>query len=366
MNSRLFHIPFLIVTLFTSCQKKAERTSPHVAPITEAIFASGHVESKDQFVLTAFSEGYLQKEWVSENDRVSEGQLLFTLDNTTASIEQNAAARNLQLAIQNASENSPTRLQLQAELSSATEKLRNDSLQYQRLKRLYQTNTVSKVELENAELAYKNSMNSVKSINENIQSVDITLKQNLITSQSQYQTSSAGREFFLLKSTGNYKVYRILKHEGELARKGEAIALLGHPDSLLLVLMVDETGIRKVKEGQRVIVELNTHQGQTFTATIRKIYPYFDEETQSYKVEATFDKQPPGIIAGTLIQANVIVATNARAMLIPRSFLTPDEKVIVDRNGKPDTTAIKVGILSTEWVEVVEGLTMQDKIIKAN
>lgn len=365
MNSRLLYI-LLLVTLFTSCKKKAERTSPHVAPITEAIFASGHIESKDQYVLTAFSEGYLQKKWVRENDRVSEGQLLFTLDNTTASIEQNAAARNLQLAIQNASENSPTRLQLQAELSTAKERLRNDSIQSQRLKRLYETNTVSKVELESAELAYRNSMNSVKSISENIQSVDITLKQNLITSQSQFQTSTAGQKYFLLRSTGNYRIYRVLKHEGELARKGEAIALLGHPDSLLLVLMVDETGIRKVKEGQHVIVELNTHQGQTFPATISKIYPYFDEETQSYKVEATFVKQPTGVIAGTLIQANIIVATNSKATLIPRSFLTPDEKVIIDRNGKPDTTAIKVGILSTEWVEVVDGLTVQDKIIKAN
>jgi multidrug efflux pump subunit AcrA (membrane-fusion protein) len=365
MNSRLLYI-LLFVTIFTACKKKAAQTSPHIASITEAIFASGHIEPKDQFVLTAFSEGYLQKEWVRENDRVSEGQLLFTLDNTTASIEQNAAARNLQLAIQNASENSPARLQLQAELAAAKERLQGDSLQYVRLKRLYETNTVSKVELENAELAYKNSVNAVKSINENIQSTDITLQQNLINSQSQYQTSSAGQKYFLLRSTGNCRVYRVLKHEGELTRKGEAVALLGHPDSLLLVLMVDETGIRKVKEGQQALVELNTHQGQTFPATISRIYPYFDEETQSYKVEATFDKQPSGIIAGTLIQANIVVATNSKAMLIPRSFLTPDEKVILDRDGKPDTTAIKVGILSTEWVEVVEGLTVQDKIIKAN
>ena len=365
MKHQLISIAVLMV-LFTACKSKTETTSPIIKPITDAVFASGHIESSDQFILTSFSDGFLRNAWVKENDLANRGQPLFTLDNTNASIEQTAATKNLQLAIQNASENSPTLLQLKAELANAQRKLVNDSLQYLRLKRLLETKTVAKVEFETAQLAYESAVSTVGSINENIRSVNITLQQNLINSQSQYQSSVAGNKYYMLKSNGYYRIYRVLKKEGELIRRGEAVALLGHPDSLLVMLTVDETGIGKVKTGQQVLVELNTHPEKIFAATITKIYPYFDEETQSYKIEASFNKQPSGIIAGTLLQANIIVATKSKAMLIPRAYLTPDEKVIIEHGKKADTTAIKTGIISTDWVEVLEGLTVQDKLIKAN
>lgn len=355
-----------LMTLFTACRNKTEVISPIIAPITDAVFASGHIEPVDQFTLTAFSEGYLQRAWVKENDVAQKTQLLFTLDNTNASIEETAAAKNLKLAIQNASRNSPTLSQIQAELYNAQKKLANDSAQYERMKRLYKTKSVAEVEFETAQLAYESSASTVKSIEENLQATNITLQQNLINSQKQYLSSAAGSKYFLLTAKERQKVYRVLKKEGELIRKGDAVALLGHPDSLLIMLTVDETGISKVKAGQQVLVELNTHPGAMFPATVATIYPYFDEETQAYKVEAFFNKQPSGIIAGTLLQANIIVATKSKTILIPRAYLTPDEKVILEHGRKADTTTIKTGIISTEWVEVLEGLTVRDKLIKAN
>jgi multidrug efflux pump subunit AcrA (membrane-fusion protein) len=356
----------LLSIIITGCRNKTETTSPVIAPITDAVFASGHVEAADQFTLAAFSDGFLQDTWIKENDNVQAGQILFTLDNTTSSIEQAAAAENLRLASQNASDNSPTLMSLRAELANAQQKLQNDSVQYWRMKRLYETNTVSAVEFEGALLAYENDKNTVQSIAENIASAKLTLQQDLIHSQSQYKTSVAGNNYFILKSPGNYKIYRIEKNDGELIRKGEAIALLGHPDSLGIVLMVDETGITKVRTGHKVLIELNTHPEQIYTGIITTIYPYFDEEKQSYKVEASFEKRPSNIIAGTLLQANIIVAQDDQAMLIPRAYLTADKKVIIRRNRNADTIAIKTGIISTDWVEVKEGLTLQDELIKAN
>jgi len=365
MRQAAYYISILFI-IVTGCRSKTETTSPVMAPITDAVFASGHVEAAHQFTLTAFSDGFLQGTWIKENDNVHAGQVLFTLDNTTTSIEQTAAAQKLRLAIQNASDASPTLLSLQADLATARQKLQKDSLQYGRMNRLYETHTVSALELESAQLAYENSKNTVQSITETIASTKLTLQQNLINSQSQYKASVAGNNYFTLKSPGTYKIYRIEKNDGELIRKGEAIALLGHPDSLLIVLMVDETGINKVRMGQKVLIELNTHPDQLFTGIITTIYPYFDEATQSYKVEASFEKGPASIIAGTLLQANIIVAQHEKTMLIPRAYLTADEKVIIKRNRSADTTAIKTGIISTDWVEVKEGLSLQDELIKAN
>ncbi|MDJ1505350.1 hypothetical protein [Xanthocytophaga agilis] len=44
-----------------SGKKKKEWVSPSIAPITEAVFATGYVEPVHFFTLTAFNEGYLKK-----------------------------------------------------------------------------------------------------------------------------------------------------------------------------------------------------------------------------------------------------------------------------------------------------------------
>lgn len=365
MKIRIHYI-IISIGVLIGCKKKPEVTAPVLAAITDAVYASGHIEAVDQFVLTSYSEGYLKTAWVEENDIVVPGQVLFTLDNARGDIEEAAAAQNLQLAISNASENSPTLQQLYAELATARQKRTNDSINYLRMKRLLETNTVAKVDVEHAELAFEDAINSVRSIIENIESIKITLKQNLINSRSHYNSSVAGNSYFQLQSTRDCKVYKVMKREGELIRKGEATALLGHPDSLVVVLSVDETGIAKVKDGQQVLVELNTHPEKIYAARVTKIYPYFEESTQSYTVEAAFDNQPSGVLAGTLLQANIITASQQQALVIPRMFLTPDERVVVKRGNHSDTVAIRTGIVSTEWVEVLGGISTQDKLVKVN
>jgi hypothetical protein len=40
------------------------------------------------------------------------------------------------------------------------------------------------------------------------------------------------------------------------------------------------------------------------------------------------------------------------------------DRVLVKRDKTPDTVSIKTGISSDEWVEVLSGLTINDKIAK--
>jgi multidrug efflux pump subunit AcrA (membrane-fusion protein) len=353
----------IFLSLF-SCKEKAEWVKPINAPITESVFASGHIEPVQQFMLTSISEGYLQRAFVREDDVVEAGQLLFMLDNRSTTIEETASEKNLQLAIQNASPNSPTLGKLKNDLASAQQKLAVDSLQYARLKRLFETNTVAKIELDNARLAYENGVNTVKAIRENINATHLNLQQALIQAQSQYQTSVTGNTYFSLKSPDHLKVYQVLKKQGELVRKGEAVSLLGHPDSLSIVLMVDETAISKIQLQQKVLIELNTLKGKAYMGHVSRIYPYFDQESQAYKVEAFFDEMPKGLIAGTLLQANIIVDHKENAMLIPRASLSPEGEVVVNGKNGNKTVKINAGIISTEWVEILGGINKEDEVLK--
>lgn len=355
----------LILSLFSSCKQKEVWVKPVKAPITEAIFCSGHIEPAHQVILTSVSEGYLQNAAVQESDVVDGNQVLFYLDNQTSNIEEVAARENLRIAALNASRDSPVLQKLTNDLQAARQKLATDSLQYERLKKLFETRSVAEADLDNMRLQFLTDVNNVKSLEENIEATQLSLNQTLVAARSQYLSAAAGNGYYSLRAPHLARIYRIFKKEGELVRRGEAVALLGHPDSLLVVLMVDEAGISKVRVGQKVLVELNTHRGENLAAKVVKVYPYFDNETQSFKVEATLDKQPGVLIAGTLLQANIIVGSKEQAMLIPRACLGPDGHVQVKMDGKVTKAAIKTGIVSTDWVEVLSGLDPATLVLKA-
>lgn len=355
----------LASVLFTACkQKQLNWVQPVMAPITEAVFASGHLEAQDQFTLTAFSDGYIKQVLVKENDTVHKNQLLFIQDNTNPAIQQKAATENLAISRRNASDQSPALEQLYASLATANDQLAVNKTQLDRLTRLYATRSVAKTELDNAQLAYDNVVQMIRSIGQEIEATKLSLQKELVNSRSQYETAAASMQYLQLRSPGNYKVYQVLRNQGELLRKGDAVALLGDPTRLIAVLDIDENGIAKVKTGMKVLVQLNTEKNKTYPASISRLYPYFDDKTQSYKAEAIFDTTS-SFIAGSLLQANVIVQQKENVMLIPRSCLSPDGKVIVQSTKGQDTLSIRTGIVSTEWVEVTGGLDPSQKVLKA-
>ncbi|MFT3823827.1 MAG: HlyD family efflux transporter periplasmic adaptor subunit [Chitinophagaceae bacterium] len=364
MNRTLIAV-CLLLTVSAACkQKKIETASPVIAPITEAVFAPGRIESTDQFTLTALNDGYIKSVPVQEGDPVKNGQVLFVQDNASALIQQKTASENLQIAQEQASATSAVLQQLQSQLASAQQKLQNDKTQLDRLQRLYSTHSVAKIDLDNAQLTYNNSVNSVAGLEQNIAATKLNLKQTVVNSRSQQQTATVNAGYYNIKSPGNYRIYSLLKKNGELVRRGEAVAILGKND-LHVVLDIDEASISKIQLQQKVLVELNTEKGNTYTANVSKIYPQYDASAQAYTVEASFDTIPPQLINGTLLQANIIVAKKGKALLIPRNCYSADGKVLIQREKSIDTVTIKAGIISTDWVEVLGGISEKDKLVKA-
>lgn len=363
MKKQLIYIASLSI-LAASCKPKYDTTSPKTGPVMEAVFASGSIEPKDAYTLTSISDGFITKAYVTEGDMVKDGQLLFRLDNRQQNTQVAIAENNLEYAKLNASGSAPALLQIKAQIDAARIKLEADSMTLARITRLAATQSASQQDLDNATVAYRSSLSSYKSLQENYRATADRAKQDLANTQAQLQNARAGNQYYDLKAIGNGKVYEIFKKQGDLVKRGDKVAMLGNPDSIFIYLDIDEAGIGKLQVGQEVLVELNTKKGHTLQAEISRIYPYFNETSQSYKVEATFKSQPAGLISGTQLQANIVTQRKENALLIPRVYVMPDNKVVVQKGDKYDTAKITTGIVSDEWVEVLSGLTASDKIAK--
>ena len=153
------NIALLIVLLLsvTSCKPKYDETSPKIAPVTEAVFASGVIEPKDAYTVTSLFDGYIVRSYVAENDLVKDGQLLFQLDNRQQRTQVAIAATNMEFAKINAAPNSPDLLQQKAQIEVARVKMLNDSINLSRNESLLTSNSVSRQDVDNARMNYQSS-----------------------------------------------------------------------------------------------------------------------------------------------------------------------------------------------------------------
>lgn len=348
----------------TACKPKYDEVAPKMAPVTEAVFASGSIEPKDAYTLTSLSDGFIVKSYVTENDLVRDGQLLFQLDNRQQTTQVKIARTNEQYARINEGNGSPALLQIKAQLDAAKAKAQTDSMTLARYEKLYTTNSVSKQDLDNARFNYISSQSGYQGNVENYRSTENKVRQDLSNTQAALQNAQAGNQYYVLVAIGPSKVYQIFKKQGDLVRKGDQVAQLGNPDSIVINLDVDEASISKVQLGHQVLVELNTEKNKTYEARVTKVYPHFNDQSQSYKVEARFLQEMPHLISGTQLQANIVTNKKENALLIPHVYVLTGNRVLVKKDKKIDTVAITTGIISDEWVEVLSGLTTNDKVVK--
>jgi multidrug efflux pump subunit AcrA (membrane-fusion protein) len=119
-------------------------------------------------------------------------------------------------------------------------------------------------------------------------------------------------------------------------------------------LDVDESSIASVRPGQSVQLQLNTRNGVNFRGIVTEVLPAFDERTQAFRVKVRALDPPTPAFAGTQLQANIETRTSRKALLIPRRYLTAANQVWI--KGSPAPVTPKLGIVGSEWVEILAGI----------
>lgn len=339
--------------LLNSCGKNTKTVKPERKNITETVFASGVLVPDDQYNLTAQSDGYIINLNFDEGDIVKGGDLMAVIDNKTYDINSQSADLLLKIAQSNTSPNAPALKQIEANMKAAQIKMNQDKQQAERYKKLYESNSVSKLEYENMQLAYENSKANFLSLQENYKLQKQIAKQQLISQQSQSGVNRVLKGNNELRAVVGGRVFIRYKELGDYVRRGEVIAVIGNPSNLYAKLSIDESSISKIKLNQDVIIQLNTLKNKNFNAKITEIYPAFDKQTQSFYCRADFTDSLSFLISGTQLQANIVVGKKENALVIPRNYLYYGNMVDVKGEGQ---VKISTGIISTEWVEILGGI----------
>lgn len=346
---------------FFSCGKKTEKAIVQRKDITEMVFATGSLKADDEYLVAAQADGYLKTLNFEEGDVINAGKVLAVIDNKQSLVNVNQSGKLLAIAKANASENAPLIQQIRININLAKEKLKQDELQAERFRKLLETNSIAKVELENAALAVLNTKANIKALEEQMANLQVNANQQVIIQQQQNEVSNAVADYNQIIAYVSGKVYKKRKQLGDYVKKGDVIAVIGNPNKIYANLSIDESNMSKIKLGQSVVIQLNTNAQKTYKAQLAEILPAFDEATQSFFVKAFFAENLDFTIVGTQLQANILIAEKKNALVIPRAYLGYGNKVL-DKDKK--VVLVKTGIVSTDWAEITGGLSENETILK--
>lgn len=363
MTTKKILLLLLLLTIITiGCKSQKEGgVRPIRKDIDEIVFASGTLESDDRYNLTAQTEGNIISLFIEEGKFMPSGATAAIIDNPTSLINTSQAKEQLEIARYNTTDNAPMLKQMKANITAAEDRLSQDILQEQRYQKLYDQQSATKAELEKYQLNTKNSRASLQALQAQYKTLQQQNKQQYIQQKGNVDVSMANQNNNILRIINGGKIYKKLKQKGDYVRRGDVIAIIANENLLYAKLNIDENSIDKVAVGQYVGIRLNTQKNKVYSGRISEILPQFDEPSQSFIAKVHFDTLPDFTINGTQLEANILINTKKNALLIPRNYMYYGNKVqLKDHDAM---TTIVPGIISTDYVEVLQGIHESDVIV---
>ena len=347
----------LTLGLLASCRDKAEHVKPVWSAISESVYAAGTVKSGRQYQAFASAGGIIQTVFVREGDSVRVGMPVLSIASDVQQLNQENAALAARYADVSANQSQLADARQRIDLQRRT--MQNDLLQRTRQRELWQQTIGTKLALEQKELAYDGSRAAYESAVLNYQTLQKQLDFGAAQARKNLQIAQRQARDFVLRSKINGLVYQLYREKGESVTPQTPLALLGDARHFVLEMQVDESDIVKIRPGQLVLATLDSYKGQVFTARVSTISPMMNTDSRTFQVDAAFVRQPPVLYPFVSFEANIVLQTKPKALLIPRRLLVDDSTV---RKADRKLARVKTGLRDYQQVEILTGLTPADEL----
>lgn len=152
------------------------------------------------------------------------------------------------------------------------------------------------------------------------------------------------------------------------------IATVADLSNLEIYLTVDETDIGSIKKGARVDFTVDAHPGKTYTGTVSDIalgtkgnMGTTSSTVVYYTVKVAIPESEASDFFPTMTaRATIYGDEQTNVLVVPLAAVRTDkvgEYVYVIKNGKPERTSVTTGITGESTIEITKGLNEGDEIV---
>ncbi|MBI2271628.1 MAG: efflux RND transporter periplasmic adaptor subunit [Bacteroidetes bacterium] len=354
---------FIVATTLASCKRSASTTMAVRKDLTQAVYASGKIYPLNDYKVISKLPGYIERIHVSVGDSVKIGQALVTIKSEVSTLNVDVAKNQLQLAEQNAGDNSPLLMALKQDVVAARSKYELDSANYTRYTNLLKDNAASKAQFDQSKTQFEISKQLFLKAANNYMTTRDRVRTEYGNAKLQYEAQLSNKSDYIIASLVNGKVYDIIPKEGELVSSQNVIMEVGDISNYEVELSVDEMDISLLKKGQDIVYVIDAYKELTLRGKVMEAYPRINQVNKTSKIVASIEL--PGsvnVYSGMSVEGNIIIAEKKNALVIPREFLIDSRKVKINSSG--ELREIKKGAEDLQFVEVLEGLDESTEIVK--
>lgn len=321
-----------------------EIESPFISSVEKKTVVTGKVIPEDEVEIKPQISGIIETLFVEEGDQVKTGDLLAKVKVVPNEQSLNSAKGRLE----------NTKIVLQ-----------NAEVAYKRNKALYEKEIISRQEFESAELRYNQAQQDVANAASDLQIIRLGSAGGSTTANTNVRATVPGTILEIPVKEGDQVI------ESNTFNNGTSIATIADLNKMIFEGKVDEAEVGKLKVGMPLEVSLGAIEDQKFEARLKFIAPKGNEEQGAvqfiiegdvYLNDSTF------VRAGYSANASLILERKDSILVIPESLLQFEQDSEIPfvelqlEDQKFEKKEIETGISDGINIEVISGLTLEDKI----
>ena len=328
--------------------------------ITETVSASGKIQPEVEVKISPDVSGEIVALLVKEGDRVEKGDLLIKIkpDIYKSILERSKASLNT----------------AKANLAKSQAQLTESEARFNRNKHLYNEDAISLSEFEQIEAAYKVAALNVESSQYAVSSAEASLNEaegNL--NKTSIYAPVAGTISLLNVELGERVV-------GTGQMSGTELLRLADLSAMEVAVEVNENDIVRVNLNDTSIIEVDAFLGEEFTGIVTEIANSANVSGVSADQVTNFEVKirildntnfRPGMTASVEVQTKLVkdvISVPIQAVTTRKDTADSDNKkvecVFKYEDNKAKFTIVKTGIQNDKFIQVLQGLSDSDVVIK--
>ena len=315
-----------------------------ITSIEKKTVATGKVIPEDEVEVKPQVQGILESLFVEEGDFVQEGQLLAKIKVVADEGQLNSA---------------------KGRLANAKIVLKNSEIEYKRNKSLFEKEIISQQEFQTAELNYNRAKQDVNNAQSDYEIIKLGSAGGSASANTNVRATVSGTVLELPVKEGGQVI------ASNAFNAGTTIAIIADLKKMIFEGKVDEAEVGKMKIGMPLDVSLAAIQDKTFDAKLKFIAPKGNEEQGAvqFKIEGDVTLDDDFFVrAGYSANAALILERKDSILALPEALLqfdkTTEQAYVEIQVGeqKFERKDIEIGISDGINVEVISGITLEDKI----
>jgi RND family efflux transporter MFP subunit len=308
--------------------------------VESALEISGTLAAKSRVGIKPKLPGRLERVLVDVGDRVSEGQVVATIDRAEVDAQVDAGVAAIAVA--------------KASIDAAEAGLANAVTEHDRAKMLFEGGAIPRQRLDAADTAHRAAVAQRDLAKANLAQAEASLR----------RTREVQRDTTLRSPVSGYIVER--HYDAGAIPGDQPIVVVADLRQLKLEAGVSELEAGRLKNGLAAMVSVQAKPGEEFKGQLAAIVPEVDERNRHFRIELRVDNRDNSLLAGMYATARLVVASATNAIVVPReAVMSRDGKrVVLKVDGeKVAAVAVTEGLNDGRQVQIVSGLTAGDQVI---